>query len=87
MDAVAVGDWPLGEVRAQAMRRRSPQVRDNVPGTYDAYLRILYPFVGPRVVEDGETVGHQLITWHESALANGRTPHRRDARSRHRTRP
>ena len=48
---------------------RPVRPRLGLPDRYDAYLRILYPFVRPQVVENGKTVGTQLITWHEGRLA------------------
>jgi hypothetical protein len=40
------------------------------------YLRILCPFVGPAIIQNGRTVGNELRSWHDVALANGRAPHR-----------
>jgi hypothetical protein len=48
-------------------------VRDLIPDDFDAYLRILFPFFEPT---DDKDLLEDLTSWHETAIRNGREPHR-----------
>lgn len=51
------------------------QVQMTVPGVFEAYARVFFPFPGADIVADGEVVGQELITWTEMPRRNGRTAH------------
>jgi hypothetical protein len=73
-EAADLAEWPVSRLTSWTQRHgRGPTVRDLIPDEFDAYLRILFPIFEP----PGDR-GHleQLSTWHETALRNGRQPHR-----------
>jgi hypothetical protein len=45
------------------------------PQGFEAYARILFPFVGDDVVRDGKVIDQEHITWTEMARRNGRVAH------------
>ena len=74
-DCAEAHDWPLRDLRS----RRQPgplQVKHELPAHFEAYVRVLCPFVGAEVGEDGQVVGQELVDWHDTALRNDRVPHR-----------
>ena len=76
-DSAEIGDWPLGRLRHRDATHPGPfRVREQVPADYEAYLRILCPFVGAGIMQDGKPIGHHLVTWNATAVQNGRIPHR-----------
>lgn len=76
-DGADAAEWPLARIRDPDTRRIGPcRVRNEVPADFDAYVRVLCPFVGPKVFENGREIGHELTNWHETALQNGRVSHR-----------
>jgi hypothetical protein len=46
-----------------------------VPQGFEAYARIFFPFPGEDIIEDGQVVGQEIITWTEMARRNGRIAH------------
>jgi hypothetical protein len=46
-----------------------------VPQGFEAYARILFPFVGDDTVTGGGIAGQQHVTWTETARRSGRVPH------------
>jgi len=74
--AAGVAEWPVSRLTSWSERAgRRTFVRDLVPDDFDAYVRILFPFFGDERLE-GKPVLYLLNTWHETALRNGREPHR-----------
>jgi hypothetical protein len=46
-----------------------------VPQGFDAYARILFPFIGQDIVTGGRITGQEQLTWTEIAERSGRVPH------------
>ena len=68
--------WPDGRSAGwllDATARTSRTVRDLIPDDFDAYVRILFPIFEP---SGDRNYVENLRTWHETALSNGRQPHR-----------
>jgi hypothetical protein len=51
------------------------EVSMTVPQGFEAYARILFPFVGEDIVTNGRVTGQELVTWTETARRSGRVPH------------
>jgi hypothetical protein len=46
-----------------------------VPQGYEAYARILFPFIGEDILTDGRVTGQEHVTWTQTARRSGRVPH------------
>jgi hypothetical protein len=46
-----------------------------VPQGFEAYARILFPFIGEDILTDGRVTDQEHVTWTETARRNGRVPH------------
>ena len=67
--------WPVSRLTSYPERQgRSPAVRDLIPDDFDAYGRVLFPIFEPPPADRNYV--ERLYTWHETALRNGRQPHR-----------
>jgi hypothetical protein len=74
--AADVAPWPASRLTSRSDRAgRSTLVRDLIPDDFDAYVRILFPFFSDDLL-DGKPVLYKLLTWNQTAIANGRQPHR-----------
>jgi hypothetical protein len=71
---VVESDLTPAEWIAPLLVPRSFEVRMTVPQGFEAYVRIFFPFVGERVVVDGE-VDNEHLTWTEVARRRGRVAH------------
>lgn len=73
--ADTVAEWPVNRLTTRAQRHgQGPTVRDLIPEDFDAYVRVLFPIFEPPPA--GQNYVEKLCTWHETALRNGRQPHR-----------
>jgi hypothetical protein len=46
-----------------------------VPQSFEAYARILFPFVGKDILTDGRVTDQEHVTWTETARRSGRVSH------------
>jgi hypothetical protein len=73
-DGETASVWPVSRLTSWSQRQgQGPRVRDLIPEDFDAYVRILFPIfepAGDRNYVEG------LFTWHDTAVGNGRQPHR-----------
>ena len=46
-----------------------------VPQGFEAYARILFPFIGQDIVTDRRVTDQEHVTWTEIARRSGRVPH------------
>ena len=57
------------------LRARSYEVGMTAPQGFEAYARILFPFVGEDTETDGMVTGQEHVTWTETARRNQRVAH------------
>jgi hypothetical protein len=74
--AAEVIQWPASRLTSWSDQAdRQTVVSDVIPDDFDAYVRILFPFFSDELL-DGKPVLYKLLTWNQTAIANGRQPHR-----------